>query len=115
MNKFNYEEKNGFYLTACPCFSKEKDIRIGSSFCETKCLYFKSHDKENKIIYCNGKRIIEDKYTKEEEIIAKIISKWIVYYGNNGLNPKLVVPDSIICFNIIKDIEDHLIFNIKEK
>jgi hypothetical protein len=45
-------------------------------------------------------------YTEIELKMAEIVSKWIQYYGERGLNAKEVTPNSIICFDIVEEIKD---------
>jgi len=60
--EFNYEVEEITYncLTKCPCFPNKSNIMVGSVFCVGTCIYFISRDKKNQIIYCKGKKIIEE-------------------------------------------------------
>ncbi len=49
---------------------------------------------------------IDDNYTPVEQVRADVIAKWIRFYAERGLDPKLVIPESIVVYHIVKEISE---------
>jgi len=59
-----------------------------------------------KLVDIKVDKVDTDSYTETEKVMAEIIAEWIKFYGQRGLDTSKVVPDSMICFNIVKEISD---------